>query len=218
MSTTVYTNSKHYHDIADAIRAKNGTSNTYTPEEMAPAILDLKVSGSTIINNQDIVINPTETAQVITADGKYTGIGQVVVNAIDSNYVGSNVPRRGLPDLEVLDKDDLVISGPAGYYPEGAAYRINKAKRSSSTIDIDTNLGRVTASFVQPSGYLQSEDTEENTLQLDTQVGTTIIPSGTTQIAVSKNKYTLGDIDVAPVPTETATIVENGTYSPTEGK
>jgi len=36
--TTVYTNNKYYQDIADAIREKNGTENTYTPAQMAPAI------------------------------------------------------------------------------------------------------------------------------------------------------------------------------------
>ncbi len=35
----VATDSRHYSDIADAIRAKNGKATTYRPAEMAPAIL-----------------------------------------------------------------------------------------------------------------------------------------------------------------------------------
>lgn len=54
MSTTVYTNSKYYHDIADAIREKNGTENTYTPAEMANAILALDASGQTYQNGDTL--------------------------------------------------------------------------------------------------------------------------------------------------------------------
>jgi len=35
------TDTQHYSDIADAIRAKNGSADTYTPSEMATAIGDL---------------------------------------------------------------------------------------------------------------------------------------------------------------------------------
>lgn len=37
----IITNSKHYEDIADAIRAKNGSTQEYYPEEMAEAIMAL---------------------------------------------------------------------------------------------------------------------------------------------------------------------------------
>ena len=36
---TVLTNNQHYHDIADAIREKNGSTEEYRPSEMAEAIL-----------------------------------------------------------------------------------------------------------------------------------------------------------------------------------
>lgn len=41
----VLTDSQHYTDIADAIRAKNGTENTYKPSEMAVAIEALPIGG-----------------------------------------------------------------------------------------------------------------------------------------------------------------------------
>ena len=41
----VLTNSQHYTDIADAIRSKNGSGNTYKPSEMAEAILALEGGG-----------------------------------------------------------------------------------------------------------------------------------------------------------------------------
>ena len=41
----VLTDPQHYTNIANAIRGKNGSSDTYTPAEMADAILAIK-SGS----------------------------------------------------------------------------------------------------------------------------------------------------------------------------
>lgn len=37
-------------DIADAIRAKNGSSDTYLVSEMAEAVLDIPADGPTIVN------------------------------------------------------------------------------------------------------------------------------------------------------------------------
>ena len=36
------TDKQHYHDIADAIRARNGGETKYNPSEMAAAILDIE--------------------------------------------------------------------------------------------------------------------------------------------------------------------------------
>ncbi len=46
MADYVLTDRRHYLDIADAIREKNGTRTPYYPEDMAAAILDLNGSGS----------------------------------------------------------------------------------------------------------------------------------------------------------------------------
>ena len=37
----VLTDNQHYEDIADAIRSKNGSVNTYKPEQMAQAISNI---------------------------------------------------------------------------------------------------------------------------------------------------------------------------------
>ena len=41
----IQTDSQHYSDIADAIRAKNGTQNTYYPADMAGAISAIPIGG-----------------------------------------------------------------------------------------------------------------------------------------------------------------------------
>lgn len=86
MSTTVYTNSKYYHDIADAIREKNGTENTYTPAEMANAIHALVVAGETLVF-QEKTATPTAITQEIIADSGYNGLNKVIINPIPSNYL-----------------------------------------------------------------------------------------------------------------------------------
>lgn len=45
----ILTDNQHYSDIADAIREKNGTQNTYLPSEMAAAITDLPVGEDTLL-------------------------------------------------------------------------------------------------------------------------------------------------------------------------
>lgn len=58
--TKVLITESYLEDIADSIRAKNGTENTYKPSEMADAIDDISGGG----------ITPTGTLS-ITADGTY---------------------------------------------------------------------------------------------------------------------------------------------------
>ena len=48
-TTKVLTDPQHYTKIANAIREKNGTSNTYIPSDMASAILEIETGGSSSI-------------------------------------------------------------------------------------------------------------------------------------------------------------------------
>lgn len=78
-----YVDRQALQDIADAIREKNGSSDTYTPSEMAEAILDL--SGN--INLQDKQVTITENGtQTITANEGYDGPNSVEV--VSSVYEG----------------------------------------------------------------------------------------------------------------------------------
>ena len=110
--TTVYTNNKYYQDIADAIREKNGTENTYTPAQMAPAIRKLaggETPGETI-NNQNKTVTPTESQQLVTADNGYTGLGTVTVNPISSTYVGTGVTRQGATTITPSDSPQIAVA------------------------------------------------------------------------------------------------------------
>lgn len=164
-NTTVYTNNKHYQDIADAIREKNGTENTYTPGQMAEAILALEAGEGPVINNQNKTITPTETRQYITADTGYTGLGQVVVEPINNSYVGSGVTRKTSGDLSAAG---ATITAPAGYYETAASASVaanillNKtayvdgSKITGSMLNNGATGGTITAqggTYTIPAGY-----------------------------------------------------------------
>lgn len=51
----VFTDNQNYQDIADAIRAKNGSSDTYLPSEMADAIMDISGGGSSNPEDADVI-------------------------------------------------------------------------------------------------------------------------------------------------------------------
>ena len=57
----IITDSTNYDDIADAIRTKSGTLNTYTPSEMASAILSIP-SGGVTVESLSATENKTYTA------------------------------------------------------------------------------------------------------------------------------------------------------------
>lgn len=50
MATKVLTDPQHYTNIANAIREKNGTSDSYTPADMANAILEIEIGGSSSVS------------------------------------------------------------------------------------------------------------------------------------------------------------------------
>lgn len=151
------------------------------------------------INNQDTTVTPTEAEQTITADAQHSGLGTVTVEAIDSNYVGSGVTRRSSTNLTV---SGATVTAPAGYYSTAASKSVATTTLATPSVTIDNTTGVVTGSVTQTAGYVTA-GTTSNTLSLSTQAATTITPNSTEQTAVAANKYTLGAVKVAAVPTET---------------
>ena len=85
--------------IAEAIRTKTSSIITYTPSEMAPAILSIS-QGSATPNLQAKSITPTAANQVITADSNYDGLSQVTISG-DENLIASNI-RQGATIFGVI--------------------------------------------------------------------------------------------------------------------
>lgn len=170
--TTVYTNNQYYQEIADAIRSKNGTENTYKPSQMAAAIE--AIDGGTDPVLQSKTATSSTVSQTITPDASYDGLSAVTINAIAT------------------------------------------ATQATPTISVSAS-GLITASVTQTAGYV-TNGTKTATEQLITQSAVTAIPNNMAQTLASQGAYLTGDIKVNAVPTETATLVSNGTATPSVGK
>lgn len=89
-------------EIGNAIRAKNGTTNTYTPAQMASAIN--AISGSPTLQNK--TVTPSANQQIITADNGYDGLESVIING-DSDLISSNI-LSGVNIFGVIGNVNLV--------------------------------------------------------------------------------------------------------------
>ena len=79
---------QYLEDIANAIRNKNGSQNTYTPAQMASAITAISGGSAPILQNK--TITPSASQQIITADNGYDGLGSVTING-DTNLISCNI-------------------------------------------------------------------------------------------------------------------------------
>lgn len=176
---------QYLEDIADAIRSKSSSSTTYTPSQMAAAILAIP-TGSTV-NNQNKAVTPNETEQSITFDSGYTGLGTVTVGAISSTYVGSGIARN--------DSSDLIVSAPhvgvpAGYYAEEAIGSINigsatgpiSLSGSSATVSTGTNTITLTKTGITTTptvsaGYVSRATSSTATVALTASVAVNPTPT-----------------------------------------
>lgn len=176
---------QYLEDIADAIRSKSSSSTTYTPSQMAAAILAIPTGGT--INNQNKAVTPNETEQSITFDSGYTGLGTVTVGAISSTYVGSGITRRSSTDLTASGK---IITVPAGFYETQATKDVasgsvtgpSSLSGSSATITTGTNTITLTKTGVSTTptvsaGYIASATSSTATVALTASV--TVNPTPT---------------------------------------
>lgn len=158
-------------------------------------------------------VTPSETAQQIRAQAGYDALEEEDIAAIPTTYVGSDVARRSSSDLSA---SGATVSVPSGYYPNQASKSVSGATQATPSITVSSG-GLITASADQSAGYVSS-GTKSATKQLTTQAAKTVTPSTSEQTAVNSGVYTTGVVKVAAVPTETKSITENGTYTPTSGK
>lgn len=131
----------HLTDIANAIRDKKGTSDTYKPSEMANAIKNIECGAEPIL--QDIVVSPKTTEQTITPSEDYDGIGQVKVNAVTSS-IDSNIKAENI-------KKGVTILGITGILETGSG-------GSTEGVELDLSSYQYTSKSVKANGTEASYD------------------------------------------------------------
>ena len=128
--------------MANAIRAKGGTSAALYPNQMPQAIADIQPQIS--LQSKTKSYTPSETAQseTVSADTGYDGLQQVSVSvgAISSSYVGTGVTRRTSSDLGA---SGATVTAPAGYYENAATKTISSGSATPAASITATGAGKV---------------------------------------------------------------------------
>lgn len=125
---------------------------------------------------------PTETAQseAVEADNGYDGLERVNVSvgAIDSEYVGSDVPRKSSSDLTA---SGATVNAPAGYYPNGASKAVSAGSEGTPTAQkgsVSNHKIAVTPKVTNGAGYIAGGEKTGNAVE----VSASELVSGTKQI------------------------------------
>ena len=127
-------------NIANAIRNKNGSQNTYTPAQMASAITAISGESAPVLQNK--TITPSANQQIITADNGYDGLESITING-DTNLISSNIL--------------------AGVNIFGVTGNINPATYYSGADDPSNTLGKEGDFYFkyEPSGSTNTNEQEE---------------------------------------------------------
>ena len=150
-----------FSNIAAAIRTKNGSSNTYYPNQMANAILAIPTGGSTI-NNQDKTVTPTSSQQLVSYDSGYTGLGTVTVNAMPSGTVTAPSSISGTAATVSTGTNTLTLTKTisvtpsvttAGYVSAGTAGNSSVSLTASIPINDSGDITESGGAFTIPAGY-----------------------------------------------------------------
>lgn len=144
--------------IANAIRTKGGTSEPLTfPNEFITAVQNIPTGGGTL-QTKSKTYTPTASQQTesVQPDNGYDGLDKVniTVNAIDPNFIGSNVPRKSSADLTVSGK---TVTAPSGYYSAQASKSVADGTEGTPTATkgtVSNHSVSVTPSVTNSAGYI----------------------------------------------------------------
>ena len=199
-------------NIANAIRAKNGTQNTYYPSQMANAITNLPSGGNVQANK---TVTPVSEGLTVTPDAGYDSLAQVTVSG-DVNLVSSNI-RKGASIFNVNgtaetgdtsrlqaktvnpSSSQQVVTPDTGYT---GLSQVTVGAVSSSTLTVSAN-----GTYEASGGTFYSTvvvDIEDSKVNLQAK---TITPSNTAISVVPDSGYQgLSSVAVNPIPSNYADI------------
>ena len=220
---------KYLEDIADAIRAKNGGSDTYKPSEMAEAIIDIPGGGTPTIDS--LTVTPSELEQTFNSSS-VDGYKPVTVEAMPAITLPSAVSSTS----SGTSKATLTLTGgtkylniPTGYNGTAQYYTLSVANGSatgpsslsgtSATVSTGTNTLTLTKTGISTTptvsaGYVSSATSSIATVALTASVTTkaaaTITP-GTTNQTIASGTYLTGTQTISGDANLVAGNIKSGT-------
>ena len=192
----------NYNNNALTSMSSSGTKTLLTSGKYCEGNFEVVYSEPT---TSSLTVTPTETAQTFNATGVY-GYKPVTVNGISSTYVGTNISRRGVDDIN-WDLDNGYIGVPSGYYSDGVPLYINTVSHPKPTIGISSTTGVVTATHQMSVGrYIPTTYSSivTSTYSLPTQAAQTFYPSTADQ-TISSYRWLTGAQTIKSVTTSNLT-------------
>jgi len=166
--------------IADFIRSKKGTQDTYKPTEFVEEINEVYDDKQPVLQTKSAT--PTTSTQVIEADNGYDGLDKVTVN-----------PYTLSPTIQVSPSENDVEVVPETYGTNGISKVIVKGARLETIVyqllNQDTEL-------VPQQGYLGFK---KITIKAMANIPLTVNPTTSSQHLVPSAGYVYSDITVNPV-------------------
>lgn len=210
-----------YYTGATEVTPSDQTQTLYTAETIVTSNITVNPIPDMELETVEVTYTPTENEQTdtITASAGYDAIEQVnvTVEAIDSEYVGSDIPRNDDSDLTV---SGATVTANAGYYAASAEATVASGTEGTPTATKGTVSGHavsVTPSVTNSAGYISG----------GTHTGTAVTVSASELVSGNKSITANGtDIDVTEyatvsvaVPSDTPTLeTKSVSYTPTESQ
>lgn len=191
-----------FEDIGGAINNR-GVSGRFYPNQMASAIRAISVGSA--INNSALTVTPTTSQQIYNVGSSFTGFGPVTVNAIPDTYIvpnGTYTVSSAGSEINITNYASLNV--PSGDF--SITYGLQSSSAQVS-FDVRTN----------PVGWINKQ--AAHTVYLPSTSVSHITPLSTSQVAVSKYRWTLNEVivDAIPntyvIPTGILEITANGSYN-----
>lgn len=154
MSKVLVTES-YLSDIADSIRAKKNTADTFTPAQMSGAIDTIETP-----NLQAKTVSPSTSAQTVSPDTGYNGLSRVTVNAISPTKAAQTytpgtanqtiASGRWLTGAQTIKGDANLVAG--NIKKDVSIFGVTGTYEGSGGGGISGNYYTIQLSFTNPSG------------------------------------------------------------------
>ena len=207
--------------LAQTVSGKSGEALPLTLDEMNTAVANIQTGGGGTMQEKSVSYTPTENTQtdVVTPGTGYDGLSKVNVSvgAIDSEYVGSDVPRKSSSDLTASGG---TVSVPSGFYENNASKAVQTGTEGTPTATkgtVSNHSIAVTPSVTNTEGYISGS----------TKTGTAVSVSASEVTSGNKSITSNGNnIDVVNYATVSVNVsggapvlqTKTKTYTPTESQ